>query len=768
MELSNFKLFLEVIMSSNKLNSSKQELYMNIKTMWCLVFISLTCFISIQAQNKKLTLEDIYQNNRYGSRGFGPVRWMKDSKGYSTLEWNADAKGNNITKYSVPELSKSILVSATQLIPKGATTPLTIANYSWSDDNTKLLIFTNTKKVWRFNTRGDYWVLNLADGKLTPLGKKMETSSLMFAKFSPNGSKVAYVSKNNIYVEDIQTGLTSRLTSDGNDHIINGTFDWVYEEELENRDGFRWSPDGKDIAYWRSDTRGVGTFYLMNNVDSNYSKPIPLPYPKVGTSNSAVKVGVVSATGGPTKWFALQGDPRNNYIARMDYIPASNEVIIQQLNRLQNTNKVWTGNTKTMALKNILTEQDSAFLDLHDDMVWLDDNKAFTWTSERDGWLHLYKVSRNGKTINPITKGEFDVVNINCIDPRSGYVYYIASPDNFTQRYLYRTRLDGSGTAERVTPSDWSGQHSYQISDDARYAIHSFENSTIPRQIALIDLASHRQLKLLQDNAELKSKMKELGLRPKEFIKVDIGEVVLDGWMIKPIDFDATKKYPLIFHVYGEPASSTVRDNWNTGDNLWHQYLSNQGYIIISIDNRGTNVPRGRDFRKCIYSQIGLLAADDQAKAAKKILSTYSFIDPNRVGIWGWSGGGQMSLHSLFRHSDVYKAAIAVSFVAHQSLYDNIYQERYMGLPQDNEYGYREGSPITHAHKLKGKLLIMHGTGDDNVHYQNFEMLVNELIKHNKLFQMMSYPMRDHSISQGENTSLHLRRTMEDFWKKNL
>ena len=263
--------------------------------------------------------------------------------------------------------------------------------------------------------------------------------------------------------------------------------------------------------------------------------------------------------------------------------------------------------------------------------------------------------------------------------------------------------------------------------------------------------------------------MNELELRPKEFIKVDIGEVVLDAWMIKPRAFDPRKKYPVLFHVYGEPAGSTVQDNWGTGDNLWHQYLANElGCVVISVDNRGTKVPRGRAFRKCIYRQIGLLAADDQAAAAKKIMDMYPFIDPAHTGIWGWSGGGQMSLHCIFRHGDVFKTAIAVSFVSHQALYDNVYQERYMGLPDDNPDGYREGSPVTHAKKLEGNLLIMHGTGDDNVHYQNFEILVNELIKHNKLFSMMSYPMRDHGISQGVNTTLQMRRTMEQFWKKNL
>lgn len=734
------------------------------------LFFSAAFFMnSSLAQSKRLTLEDIYTNNLYRVNGVGQLRWMRDNKSYSSLEFNKAANGNDIVRYDVINGTKTVLVNAGQLFPAGANKPLTIDNYIWSEDNSKLLIFTNTKKVWRQNSRGDYWVLNLATGKLKQLGKGLEEASLMFAKFSPDGSRVAYVSKLNIYAENINTGMIIQLTKDGGNNIINGTFDWVYEEELGDRDGFRWSPDGKNIAYWQSDTKGVGTFYLIDNVDSNYSRPIPLPYPKVGTANSAVKVGVIAATGGQTKWFKVPGDPRNNYLARMDYIPGSDEVMIQQLNRLQNTNTVWVGNTKTMALTNILTDKDEAFLDIHDNIVWLDNTKAFTWTSEKDGWLHLYKVSRDGKNMQLITKGNFDVVSINCIDPAGGYVYYITSPENYTQRYLYRSRLDGSGEAERVSPLNMAGQHSYQISADAKYAIHSFENAATPRRISLINLHTHTEIKLLEDNAALKNKMNDLGLHPKEFFKVDIGDIVLDAWIIKPKDFDPQNKYPVIFYVYGEPAGSTVQDNWGTGDNLWHQFLANElGCVVMSIDNRGTRVPRGRDFRKCIYRQIGLLAADDQAAATKKIISMYPFVDANHIGIWGWSGGGQMSLHCIFRHGDVYKTAIAVSFVALQTLYDNIYQERYMGLPKDNVKGYEDGSPLTHAKKLQGNLLIMHGTADDNVHYQNFEMLANELIKNNILFSMMSYPMRDHGISQGENTTLQMRRTMEQYWKKNL
>lgn len=731
-----------------------------------ILFIPLVLLITCSSWSQEtLTLEDIFKNRTYSSKGYGPVRWMKDNKGYSTLERNKEVGGKDIIRYEAKSGVRSILVAANKLIPTGETKPLYIKNYEWSIDNSKLLIFTNTRKVWRYHTRGDYWVLDMASGTLTQVGKSVERTTMMFAKFSPDASKVGYVSKNNIYVENVQSGKVTQITTDGNDAIINGTFDWVYEEELSCRDGFRWSPDGEQIAYWQSNTKNIGTFYMINNVDSLYSKPIPLPYPKVGTKNSDVKVGVVSSNGGKTNWFEIPGDPTNNYLARMDFIPNSNEVMIQQLNRKQNANTVWIGNTHTMGLHTIFTDKDDAWLDIHDNIMWLEEEKYFTWTSEKDGWLHLYKVSRDGKEFSTITKGNIDVVKINCIDPKGGYVYYIASPENFTQRYLYRSKIDGSTAPERVSPQEQAGQHAYQISADAAYAIHTFQNSRTPKKIALINLQDHTPIRGLEDNKELLNKVDALGLSPKEFIKIDIGEVVFDAWMIKPSNFNLEKKYPILFFIYGEPAMTTVQDAWQ-GEDLWHQYLAQQGYIIVNIDNRGTPVPRGRDWRKSIYGQIGILAAHDQAAAAKQLFKDYNFIDTDKVGMWGWSGGGQMTMNCMFRYPEIYHSGLAVSFVSDQRLYDNIYQERYMGLLEDNEANYIAGSPISHAKNLEGNLMIMHGTADDNVHYQSFERLTNELIKHNKMFEMMSYPMRSHRINERENTTLHLRRTMARYWER--
>ena len=714
-----------------------------------------------------LTLEDIYKNNTYPTRSYRSVRWLEDSKHYTTLEYNSELRCSEVIRYQAKTGKRELLVGASQLVPVGETDPLRIRDYAWSADNSKLLLFANTQRVWRYHTRGDYWVLDLQTGSLVRMGRSLPSSSLMFAKFSPDASRVAYVSGHNLYVEELKDGKITQLTKDGGERFVNGTFDWVYEEEFACRDGFRWSNDGENIVYWHSDTEGTGTFYMINNLDSIYSQPLPFPYPKVGTTNSAVRIGVVAASGGDTRWFQIPGDPRNHYLVRMEVVPDADEVIIQQLNRLQNTNRVWIGNLETMGLENILTETDEAFLDVHDDLEWLEGNRFFTWTSERSGWRHLYKVSRDGRSVTPVTQGEFDVVELNCLDPRSGYVYYTACPDNFTQRYLYKSRLDGKGDPERISPEGQSGQHNYVMSGDARYALHTFENAQTPPVISLVDMKSHKALRIMENNQAIKEQVAELGLTPKEFFRVDIGEVVLDAWMIKPAGFDPAKRYPVIFYVYGEPASSTVQDRWSGGD-LWHQYLAQQGYVVISVDNRGTDVPRGRAWRKSIYEQIGILAAEDQAAAARKILSTHAFLDPARVGIWGWSGGGSMTLHGMFRYPMLYKTGIAIAFVSHQKLYDTAYQERYMGLPDGNREGYRLGSPITHASGLEGKLLLIHGTADDNVHYQSFEMLVDELIKQDKLFDMMSYPMRTHAIRERENTSLHLRRTMAKFWKENL
>ncbi|HUV67449.1 MAG TPA: S9 family peptidase, partial [Sedimentisphaerales bacterium] len=632
-----------------------------------------------------------------------------------------------------------------------------------------LLIFTNTKRVWRQNTRGDYWVLDLSDWKLQKLGGDAEPSTLMFAKFSPQGDRVAYVREKNLYVQNLKDLRITPLTEDGSDTIINGTSDWVYEEEFSLRDAFRWSPNGKFIAYWQFDTEGVKDFTIIDYTKSLYPKITTFKYPKVGETNPACKVGVVSSRGGQTQWFSVFDDPRNHYIPRMEWAESSKAVIFQRLNRLQNRNDVMLGNARNGGVRTILTEQDEAWLDVGDEMKWLDDGRRFTWLSERDGWQHLYLVPRSGRKAILLTPGPFDVIEVLDVDREDGWVYYMASPENPTQRYLYRSPLDGSGKLERVTPSDKEGTHKYELSPDSKWAIHTYSSADRPPVTDLVRLPSHARVCVLEDNSELRSRLAALKRRPTEFFRIDIGDdVSLDGWCMKPPDFDPRKQYPLLFHVYGEPAGQTVLDRWGGEKYLWHLMLTQQGYIVASVDSRGTPAPRGRAWRKCVYRQIGILASADQAAATRAIIESRPYVDPARIGIWGWSGGGSMSLNALFRYPDLYHTAMAIAFVSNQRFYDTIYQERYMGLPDDNEEGYTNGSPITFAHQLQGNLLLVHGTGDDNVHYQSCEALINELIKHNKQFSMMAYPGRSHSIKEGENTKRHLFELLTRYLKENL
>jgi dipeptidyl-peptidase-4 len=714
----------------------------------------------------KLNLEDLYTNNVFRQKGIQSVRWMKDNQGYSTLEANEKIGGKDIVSHDIITGARKVEVSAKMLIPEGKTRPIVIYNYSWSNDNSKLLIFTNTRKVWRYHTRGDYWVLDLKSGQLTQIASALESTWLMFAKFSPDAKKVGFVYKQNIYVQDLQTGHLEQLTADGADNIINGTFDWAYEEELSCRDGFRWSPDSKKLAFWQMDTQGTGTFYMINNIDSIYPKIIPLPYPKVGTANSSAKIGTITLSDKNIKWVDIPGDPRNHYLARMEWANSSEELIIQQLNREQNTNKIYLAKAYSGESKNIYTEKVSTWLDVYDKLTWLDGKKEFTWLSDQSGWLHLNKVSAESGAISPITSGNFEVIDLLNIDQNKGWVYFLASPDNATQKYLYRSRLNGKGEAERLSPKDQPGQHTYNISPDCKYAIHTFSNHHTAPVYSVISLPNHKVLRVLEDNSELNNTLKKYDIPEKEFLKIKTDEgMVFDAWMIKPSDFDPAKKYPVIFYVYGEPASATVQDKWV--GNLWDQLLAQEGYIVISVDNRGTNTPRGREFRKCVYEKIGILAPIDQAACARKVME-WDFVDPDRIGIWGWSGGGSNTLNCIFRYPEIYKTGIAIAFISNQLLYDNIYQERYMNLPINNMEGYRDGSPITHAKNLEGNLLLIHGSGDDNCHYQSCQMLVNELVKQNKYFTMIDYPMRSHSINERENTTLHLRMTMLNYWKKNL
>ncbi|MEP6849977.1 MAG: DPP IV N-terminal domain-containing protein [Acidobacteriota bacterium] len=737
----------------------------------CFLVAACSAFAAEQDDPSTLTLDRIFTKAEFSPKGVGGFRWLKTGDSYAKLEPSATIKGAmDLAAYDLATNQRSILVAADKLIPAGAKAPLTIQGYDWTVDNSKALIYTNSKKVWRLNTRGDYWVLDAATGKLTKIDGNAEPSTLMFAKFSPDGKRVGYVRENNIYVQDLATGKITTLTTNGSHTLINGTSDWVNEEELNLRDCWRWSPDSREIAYWQFDAEGIKDYLLINDTNDIYPAITKIPYPKVGTTNAAVRIGVVSADGGETKWLNIPGDPRNNYVPLMEWANNSDEIFLEHLNRLQNEMELMYADAKTGNVRTILTQKDEAWIDVRATSIrWLEGGKRFLAMSEGDGWDHVYSVSRDGSDVTTITPGNFDVVSIAVTDEINGWLYYIASPDNAAQRYLYRSKLDGTGTSERVTPAMQKGWNAYDISPNGRWALHNYSSFGTPARFELVDLSKGSVVRSLADNAELQTKLAGLKKGPQEFFKVDTADgVSINGWMMKPPGFDPNKKYPILFYVYGEPASQTVSDSWGGNNYLWFLMLTQQGYIVASVDNRGTPEPRGRAWRKSIYRKIGVLSSQDQAAAVKAMLDKTPYLDPSRVGVWGWSGGGSSTLNAMFRYPEIYRMGMSLAPVADMRLYDTIYQERYMGLPAQNGDDYKKGSPITFASGLKGDLLIVHGTGDDNVHYQGTEMLINELVKNNKPFTMMAYPNRTHGIFEGEGTTRHLYELLTRYLHEHL
>lgn len=702
----------------------------------------------------------------FAQPGIPVTKWTPDGNSYYQAE-----KGE-IVKTDLPGLTKTTFISKKDLTVNGKA--IAPRSFQLSEDGKLALIYTNAKRVWRYPTRGDYWVLNRTTGELKQIGKGKPESTLQFAKFSPDATKVAYVCEHNIYVEDLASGAIKKLTDDkGTKKLINGTFDWVYEEEFAMRDGFRWSPDGKSIAYWQIDANQIRDYFMLNTTDSVYSQVIPVEYPKVGEPPSPARIGVVDINNADTKWMNVPGDPAQHYIVRMEW-SAPGEIILQQLNRRQNESKLMLCNTATAEAKTIYTESDSAWVatvsEWTDDVTgwdWINGKKEFLWLSEKDGWRHLYRVTRDGAKETLITKGDYDVIDVLLADEKTGYVYFTASPKNATQKYLYKTKLDGKGKLELVSPSNEIGTHGYEIAPSGKFARHTFSNYYTMPMTEWVYLPAHTPFNEKDDISKKVKPASEVNSNTSYFQVTTDDGVTLDGWMVKPNNFDPNKKYPLVFYVYGEPAAATVTDSYGAAGNfLYAGDMEADGYIQVSVDNRGTPAPRGRAWRKSIYKNLGQLNIRDQAFAAKQIVK-WPFIDSTRVAVWGWSGGGSSTLNLLFQYPETYQTGISIAPVTSSLLYDNIYTERYMGLPQEDMAPYKMGAALTHAKNLRGNLLVIHGTGDDNVHYQNMEMLVNELVKHKKQFQFMAYPNRTHGISEGQGTFQHLAALYTKFLKEN-
>ncbi|QNF33633.1 S9 family peptidase [Adhaeribacter swui] len=699
----------------------------------------------------------------------GALIWLKSGNAFVQQE------EGNLVKFTLPAREKQVMLAKEKLIPTGQTTPLAFRSFSFSPDEQKILLFTNTRKVWRAHTRGDYWVYDLKNQSLAQVGKNQPTASLMFAQFSPDGNLVAYVSQHNIYVEDLSAKTTKALTTDGTRKLINGTFDWAYEEEFFCRNGFRWSPDGKKIAYWQIDANQVKDYFMFNLTDSVYSQIQPVEYPVAGEAPSPYKIGIVDVASSKTTWLQIPGDPRQHYVPRLEWTANPNEVILQQLNRKQNTSRLFIGQAGTGKVTPIYEEHDAAWIDILPSWDqkyatggwdWLSKGQEFLWASEKDGWRHLYRISRDGKKETLVTRGNYDVMEIVKIAEPEGMVYFMASPENATQAYLYRTRLNGKGQAQRLSPATQPGTHDYVLSPNAQFARHQLSNYYTPLATEWVSLPDHKPLDKTSAVADALAKADKAKTN-LEFLKIKTSEgVEMDAWMLKPANLDKTKKYPVIFYVYTEPWGQIVKDEYGIGSNrLYRGNMAQDGYVYVGMDNRGTPVPKGREWRKSVYRKIGLINIKDQALAAKEILKM-PFVDTSRVAVWGWSGGGSATLNLLFQYPQIYKTGIAVAAVGNQLTYDNIYQERYMGLPQENKEDFVKGSPITYAKNLRGNLLYIHGTGDDNVHYNNAEQLINELIKHNKQFQVMPYPNRSHSISEGIGTQEHLSTLYTNYLKQ--
>jgi dipeptidyl-peptidase-4 len=708
------------------------------------------------------------------------VKWLPDGNAYTKM------KDGGIVKVDPLTDGETVLVKKEQLTPSGAAKALAPQSYSFSADNSKVLLFTNTAKVWRYNTRGDYWVLDIASGRLTQLGIGRPEKSLMFAKFSPDGKMAAYVSEHNLFAEDISSGRIIKLTQDGTRKLINGTFDWVYEEEFGCRDGFRWSPDSKRIAFWQVDATKIRDYYMLNTTDSNYSQVIPVEYPKVGEAPSPVRIGVVNLDNSFIRWMGIEGDPQQHYLPRMEW-SGPNELMVQQLDRKQQESRLMYCNATDGNTRTIWAENDDAWVDLNSADIfgepggfdWINKGQDFIWISEKDGWRHIYRISRDGKTETLLTKGNYDIGVIKSIDEANNYIYFTASPNNATQLYLYRTKLDAKASLldkvkniakskedpELVTTGTFKGRHDYNISPNGKFATHSFSSYNIPPVREWITLPDNKPINPAKSIEALAKKDDNINI---EYLQVTTEDnIVLDAWINKPKNFDPSKKYPVVFYVYGEPAAATVEDGYGNQNNfLYDGDMSADGYFQVALDNRGTPVLKGAAWRKSIYRKIGTINIRDMAMGAKKILEQ-PYFDKDRVAVWGWSGGGSSTLNLMFQYPEIFKTGIAIAAVANQLFYDNIYQERYMGLPQENLSDFVKGSPITYAKNLVGNLLYIHGTGDDNVHYSNAEVLLNELIKYNKQFQFMSYPNRTHNISEGPGTSQHLSTLYTTFLRKN-
>ncbi|OFX28490.1 MAG: peptidase S9 [Bacteroidetes bacterium GWA2_31_9] len=717
-----------------------------------LIFISLfliTLQVVAQDSLQNITLEDIWAKYTFYPKSISGLNSMKDGENYTVLEAN-----QNIVKYSYKKGTKVATIFDFNLIKP--TEFFDISEYTFSSDESKILITTNEESIYRHSFKADFFVYDIKTKKLLKLTDK---GKIQLAEFSPDGSKVAYMRDNNLYYKTISDNIETEITNDGKiNEIINGAPDWVYEEEFGFSKAFFWSSDSKKIAYYKFNESRVKEFN-MTMYGELYPEWYKYKYPKAGEDNSIVTIHLYDLSSKAIKNVEI-GTETNQYIPRVKWTNNPDILSFIRLNRLQNKMEILLADAKTGKSNVIYTEENKCYIDINDDLTFLKDNKSFIISSEKEGYNQLYHYDLNGNLINKITKEKYDVTKFLGIDESKSLIYYESAQGEAFERKIMTIILNG--TNQKIL-TDKDGVNEVNFSTNFKYFI--WNNSSARLLKVTLNTSDGKEIRVLEDNSDLTAKMKSYKFATKKFLTIENSESdKLNAWMIYPSNFNPEKKYPVFMYVYGGPGNQTVMNEWSYND-MWFQYLSQLGYFIVSVDNRGTD-GRGEAFKKSTYLQLGKLETQDQIDAAK-YLQSLPYIDKDRIGIMGWSYGGYMSTLCITKGADVFKMAIAVAPVTNWRYYDNIYTERFMRTPQENPDGYDDNSPINHVSKLKGKYLLIHGTADDNVHFQNSMELVDKLVKANKQFETFFYPNKNHGIHGGV-TRLNLYTKMTDFVLKNL
>lgn len=713
------------------------------------------------AHPDSLSIDRLFRRGEFRSAALPNVTWLANGAAYLDVAANASG-GTDIVRVDLPTGARTVVVPASAMVDeKGARfEPDEIA---LSPDESKLLVFHDVVSVFRHSRRGTNHVVDLATRKVLPVSRAPGLQLL--ARFAPDSRRVSFVRDNDLWVSDPATGREDRLTTDGSETIINGTTDWVYEEEWGFYDAYRWSPDGTRIAFWRFDQAAVPRFPLVNERPL-YPQIVSLHYPKAGQPNARVRIGVIRLAAPTSVTWMQVGADTGLYFPRMEWA-GNDSLLIHRVPRRQSQVDLLMVNATTGAARVMFTDRDSAYVDIeHGFFQWVAHGKQFVWRSDRSGWAQVFLVNRNGTIARQVTTDGADVLDVLGVDDRAGagaIWVKVAAPDP-TQGQVYRYPLFKAGPAVRLSRE--KGTHNWSLGPGARWAIDIHTAAGVPPRALAIQLATGSQ-SVLEGNAALAAKLGALAARPPEFFRLPLPDgTMLDAYRIVPANFDSTRAHPVLMYTYGGPAAPSVVDAWGGTRYLWHLMLAQRGYVVVAVDNRGA-AWRGRDFRKVTQLRLGVLEARDQVAAAKWI-GTQRWADASRIGIWGWSFGGYLTTMSTAMGGSVFKAGIAVAPVTDWRYYDTIYTERFMLTPEQNEPGYQESSPIAHLEGLKAMLLVVHGTGDDNVHPQNTLNLADRLVSLGRPFEMMLYPNRTHSISEGAGTTAHLYETMTRFILGNL